>query len=971
MSKGMAGLGAAVSLLSMLLWKRCLLLGVMLFPPVPAMGDPKERVLWTTSRILDTPDPPLSLRTRPAFPHLRFDHPLDVALYPDRERLVVLQIRGKMYLFPNDESVEEAQLFFDLRKHEPELQDAYGVTFDPNFAHNRFVYLSYTLKGKKPNGTRVSRFKVTNTEPPQIDPASEEILITWLAGGHNGACLKFGPEGYLYISTGDGAGPNPPDTHRTGQDCSDLLSSILRIDVHPEDRSRPYVVPPDNPFVDRAGVRPEIWAFGFRNPWKMAFDGKTGDLWVGDVGWDVWELVFNVKKGANYGWSIMEGSQPINRDVKLGPAPISPPTYEHPHSEARSVTGGYVYEGKAFAELQGGYVYGDYNTGKFWVLHYRDENVQSVREIADSNLRVVTFGEDGDGDLLIVDYGGTLHRLERNPSAGQKHPPFPGKLSETGLFSSLENHKPAPGVIPYKINAERWADGALSERLLGIPGEGQIEDAGPWNLPEGSVVAKTLSLETEIGNPESRLRIETQILHRHATGWKAYTYAWNDEETEATLVPPDGGERILTILDPKIPGGHRSQRWKFLSRVNCMSCHNGRGGVTRALNSAQLNRDIGIDGEAKNQLERMQSQGFFRTTVNLKVPPTAHPFDERLDLDLRARTYLHLNCSSCHRPNGGGLVPMNLGIGQTLAKTGTLNEDPVRGDFGIPGSKVIAPGDPYKSMLYYRMATLGSGRMPHLASTEVDVKGLDLIHRWIKSLPAAKGPWSDALKELAAAPSNPSYRRLVREFLAREGGGLALMQAMGPKGPLHARRVKLARLAVDLAPENAGLFDRFLPPQERRTGTRKDFRVILALQGDIARGLATFDRSLATSCLVCHQLGEKGKAIGPSLEQIAAQRSPREILEGLLEPSKTVARDYLAHTVQTMDGEVTVGIIKKRTDKELALLDLSGATKVIDVTQVKTVTPHPQSLMPEGLLEPLTNQEIADVLAFLKGLGKE
>lgn len=965
----MVELADLVSLLAMSPWSRWLLIGMLVLgAPVPVIGQSNERVPWMTSRLLDTPEPPLALRTRPAFPNLRFDHPLDVAPYPDGERLAIVQLRGKIYLFPNDESVEEAQLFFDIRKHEPQLQDAYGITFDPNFERNRYVYLSYILKGKKPDGSRVSRFKVTNTEPPQIDPESEEILITWLAGGHNGACLKFGPDGYLYISTGDGAGPNPPDTHRTGQDCSDLLSSILRIDVHPENGSRPYAVPPDNPFVGQANVRPEIWAFGFRNPWKMAFDGKTGDLWVGDVGWDVWELVFNVQKGANYGWSIMEGSQPINQDVKLGPAPISPPTYEHPHSESRSITGGYVYTGKQFPELEGGYVYGDYNTGKFWVLHYRDEKVQAVRDLANSNLRIVTFGEDGEGELLIVDYGGTLHRFERNPEAGVKRLPFPTKLSKTGLFSSVPQHKPAPGVLPYAINVERWSDGATTERLLGIPGEGQIEDVGQWNLPENSVVAKTLSLETEVGNPESSLRIETQVLHRHATGWKAYTYAWDDEGTDATLVPPDGGERILTVLDPKVPGGHRIQRWKFQSRVNCLSCHNGRGGVTRGLNSAQWNREGRIDGKRENQLDALQRLGVFKTSVNRQVSPTAHPFDERLSLDLRARTYLDVNCSSCHRPNGGGLVPMHLGRGQTLAKTGTLNADPVRGDFGISGAKVIAPGAPHKSTLYYRMATLGSGRMPHLVSSEVDVKGLDLIHRWIKSLPTAEDPWSDALEELVAAPSDPSYRKLVQTFLAQEGGVLALMKALDERGPLHQRRVEVARLAVELAPKSAGLFDRFLPSPERRASSRKDPRVILALKGDGARGKTVFDRVLAASCLVCHQHGENGRPIGPSFDEIA-KREPGQILEGLLEPSKSIAPDYAAHTLQTKDGKVAVGIIIKRTDQKVELLDLSGERQSFAAKDLQKVTAYPQSLMPAGLLAPLTNQEIADVLAFIKALA--
>ena len=213
--------------------------------------------------------------------------------------------------------------------------------FHPKFEENRYCYVCYTLQQKEakpenlPDGSRVSRFKVTDADPPRIDPASEEIVITFQGGGHNGGDLHFGPDGMLYISTGDGAGPNPPDPLNTGQDCSDLLSSILRIDVDKKDAGKNYAVPKDNPFVGMKDVRPEIWAYGFRNPWRMSFDRKTGDLWVGDVGWELWEMVYKIEKGGNYGWSIIEGRQPVKPDQKIGPTPIRPPTIELSHTIAR------------------------------------------------------------------------------------------------------------------------------------------------------------------------------------------------------------------------------------------------------------------------------------------------------------------------------------------------------------------------------------------------------------------------------------------------------------------------------------------------------------------------------------------------------------------------------------------------------------------------------------------------------------
>ena len=186
---------------------------------------------------------------------------------------------------------------------------------------------------------------MADTEPPAIDATSETTIITWLSGGHNGCCLKFGLDGCLYISTGDGSGPNPPDSRRAGQDISNLLSCILRIDVDHADDGKSYRIPAENPFIDLKGARPEIWAYGLRNPWRMSVDRKTGDLWVGDVGWELWEMLNRIERGGNYGWSVMEGRQPTNPEWPRGPTPILPPTIDVPHSESSSITDGLTYYG--------------------------------------------------------------------------------------------------------------------------------------------------------------------------------------------------------------------------------------------------------------------------------------------------------------------------------------------------------------------------------------------------------------------------------------------------------------------------------------------------------------------------------------------------------------------------------------------------------------------------------------------------
>ncbi|MCH9653557.1 MAG: PQQ-dependent sugar dehydrogenase, partial [Planctomycetes bacterium] len=273
----------------------------------------QERVSWTTSRIKGTPEPSLPYETERAFPNLKFNQPLAIATAPSQKRFFVAERKGKIFSFPyEDQKTSQTDLFFDLKERVKDLNEIYGITFHPQFEKNRFVYICYVLKAGLQEGTRVSRFKVSETDPPRCDPNSEEIIINWLSGGHNGGCLRFGPDGYLYISTGDGGPASPPDIHNSGQDVGNLLSCVLRIDVNRvgKDRfgkDRLYSIPSDNPFVNEPGARPEIWAFGFRNPWKMCFHPENGDLWVGDVGWELWELVYRVEKGGNYGWSIREG----------------------------------------------------------------------------------------------------------------------------------------------------------------------------------------------------------------------------------------------------------------------------------------------------------------------------------------------------------------------------------------------------------------------------------------------------------------------------------------------------------------------------------------------------------------------------------------------------------------------------------------------------------------------------------------
>lgn len=713
-----------------------------------------KRTLWTTSRVKGSPDPPNPFRTEVAFPHLRFEQPLELTVAPGIDRLFVVERFGKIFSFEVNREATEAELLIDLKK------TTYGLAFHPRFQDNGYFYVTYVLDPIKtlPKGTRISRFRVRSDNPYQADPDSETIIFEWPSGGHNGGCLRFGPDGYLYIATGDGSGI--ADELDTGQDVSDLLASILRIDVDRPDPGRNYGIPKDNPFVGRKGARAEIWAYGLRQIWKMNFDRQNGNLWAGEVGQDLWEMIYLIQPGGNYGWSVQEGSHPFRPDRRLGPSPILKPVVEHGHADFRSITGGFVYRGERLPEMVGTYVYGDYDTGRIWGFRHEGDQVSDHRELVDTSFRIIDFGQTHQGELYVMDFiGGRIHRLVRSPVVHQPNR-FPLRLSQTGLFSSVREHKPAPGLIPYSVNSELWSDAALKERWIAIPGDSQVEfdtveypqpaPGAPlgWRFPDGTVIVKTFSLELEAGNPDSVHRVETRLLHQEALGgteevgdqyWKGYSYVWNEDQTDATLVGTRGLDRTYTIADPGAPGGKREQVWRFPSRAECTLCHTVPAKYVLGLNTLQMNKEHDYGWTTANQLEVLHRLGVF--TEPLPKSPSELPriynhLDRNHSLDERARAYLHSNCAHCHQKWGGGNADFLLHANISLEETRTLGVTPGHGDFDIAEGRLLAPGDPDRSLILYRMTKLGLGRMPHIASNMVDREAVELIREWISSLPA-------------------------------------------------------------------------------------------------------------------------------------------------------------------------------------------------------------------------------------------
>ena len=711
-----------------------------------------KRVPFNGSRVNGAPGPPAPCITQSAFPKLKFYEPLAMTTIPGTDRLVIAERKGKIFSFANDRQTDQQELLIDLEK------TVYGVTFHPKYHSNGYVYVTYIVDPEKPSpqGSRLSRFQSKPDDRLHVDKTSEQVILEWPSGGHNGGCIAFGPDGFLYLTTGDGSGI--ADELQTGQNVGDLLAAILRIDVDHQAGGKNYAVPKDNPFVNTPDARPEIWAYGLRQAWKFSFDRQSGEMWAGEVGQDLWEMVYKIEKGGNYGWSVSEGTHPFRPERKLGPTPILKPVIEHPHSDFRSITGGFVYRGSRLKDLVGAYVYGDYDTGKIASLRYDGGKLTAATELVDTPLRIVTFGEDAAGEIYIVDFiGGGLHLLAPAPKA-EPVADFPRRLSDTGLFADTASHQPAPGVIPYSVNSELWSDGAIKSRFIALPGDAKIEfetveypqpaPGAPrgWRFPNGAVIVKTFSLEMEPGNPESRRRLETRLLHVERTPgteevgdqvWRGYTYVWNDAQTDADLLDKQGLDRTYTIRDPNVAGGKRQQTWHFPSRAECTLCHTMPAKYVLGLNTLQLNKDHQYDGVSLNQLDAFQQMGLFHEPLPVtpdKLPRLVDHKNPQQNLDRRARSYLHSNCSHCHMKWGGGNAEFQLLATLPLSETGTLNVRPGHGGFEIDRPGIIVPGDPARSMIAFRMAKLGLGRMPHIASSIVDEQAVKLIGEWIREL---------------------------------------------------------------------------------------------------------------------------------------------------------------------------------------------------------------------------------------------
>ncbi|MDE0738501.1 MAG: PQQ-dependent sugar dehydrogenase [Planctomycetota bacterium] len=746
--------------------------------PEPVKFDTSRFVPVNTFNLLGSPDPLPPLVVEKAFPSLSFIRPVALTNAGDGSgRIFVLDQPGLVYVFPEDNDVKKAEVFLDvsekilspLKSKPGHPEDGLlGLAFHPDYKNNGIFFTYYTApsalkappapKGKPQKvlgKSIISRWKVSK-DPDKADAASEVVLfeVEQPYGNHNGGSLEFGPDGMLYVPFGDGGLRDDP--HANGQNLSTLLATVVRIDVDRKDPGKEYAIPPDNPFVGEAGkkfgegTRGEIWAYGFRNPWRMAFDSLTGDLWLGDVGQNLWEEIDIVNRGGNYGWKIREGKHAFEnaKDAKSTGQPFSEPVWEYKRADGRSITGGLVYRGKKLPELYGTYFYGDFATFNIWGLRYDGKKVTSNSLIARSQLPVTAYGETEAGEVYILSFEGAagedtrklkfgqvfnlqkggIYRFARRAVAEKKGKPqkFPRKLSETGFFTNMKTLEAAPGLIPFDVNVPLWSDGAAKERYIALPIGGKVKfsSTGHWQFPVGTVMVKTFSL----GDAK---RLETRLMVHSDRGWDGYTYLWNDERTEAQLL--DSALR----RDYKV-GKDGAQQWYYPSRSDCNSCHTKVAGFVLGVNTHQLNRVLDYGGEKTNQLAALSNLGIFDSKVGKPSDHPAYPDwnGKGGDGGALARAYLDVNCSVCHAPGGTGVAKADLRFNTPLDKTGILNAEPVQKRFTVEGSRVVLPGQPKKSELLLRMMLEGNGRMPTIASSKIDEKAVKVIKRWIRKLPA-------------------------------------------------------------------------------------------------------------------------------------------------------------------------------------------------------------------------------------------
>ena len=364
-----------------------------------------------------------------AFPGVTFRSPVEAVAAPGQPgRVYVVEqgIGGRARIQTLADGDAEATTFLDIdsRVLQSGEQGLLGLAFHPDYEANGRFFVHYSASG--PRRGVVAEYARREGSPLEADPSSERVVleVPQPFSNHNGGKIAFGPDGYLYVSLGDGGSGNDPQNN--AQNLGNLLGTILRLDIDDAPAGAAYGVPADNPFVGVAGARDEIYAYGLRNVWKFSFDAETGALWAGDVGQNRWEEIDLVEAGANYGWRPVEGPDCTGLQPGCDPADYAAPVFFYPHNASGgfSITGGFVYRGSRLPTLAGRYLYGDFVSDRLWELDI-ESTTASASLITSSVPSIASINPDWDGEPLVVSYQGSIFRLV-DPSVASEAAPDGG-----------------------------------------------------------------------------------------------------------------------------------------------------------------------------------------------------------------------------------------------------------------------------------------------------------------------------------------------------------------------------------------------------------------------------------------------------------------------------------------------------------------------------------------------------------------
>ncbi|NOZ52219.1 MAG: hypothetical protein GXP08_03585 [Gammaproteobacteria bacterium] len=653
---------------------------------------------------------------------------------------------GRILQFDNNALVTETTVFLDISTQVASGGELglLGMAFHPDYASNGYLYLYYTHNTSSGQlQSKISRFNVIN----QAWEEQNLLTLNQPYSNHNGGNIAFGPQGYLYIGLGDGGSGNDPQGH--GQNTRTLLGAMLRIDV---DNGLPYRIPSTNVFVGRALCNtpdtitnaqncPEIYAWGLRNPWRWSFDNTDGTLWLGDVGQGAREEINIIQPGKNYGWKIMEGTicRPGEKNCETTGLTLPEIDYDHVNGN-QSVVGGYVYRGNDYqlSFLHATYLYADTYSGRIWGLR-NTETGYINRELAIHNNLIYSFAQANNGDLFVISptfsagSGNNIYKIvadsgnDDNTDAATQ---IPALLSQTGCVNEFDPTLPADGVISYEINSPLWSDNAEKQRFFAIPNEQKIEVTKDGDLvfPVGSVLMKHFLLNSKL--------IETRLLMRHENTWGGYSYEW--------FYDNDGNAIDAQLLDNTKTKVIDGQNWLYPSQIQCFECHTQAAAITLGPETRQLNRSKTFNrtGITANQLVTFNTIELFSQTINpiLLSEKLFSLHDNLASFQLRAKSYLHSNCSHCHQAGGPAPTDIDLRFTTPFGSMELCNKRPLSNSLGVPDIKLIDPTGTYtnpNSVIPLRMASADTAiRMPPLAVEINHTTAIDVIKNWINDVTA-------------------------------------------------------------------------------------------------------------------------------------------------------------------------------------------------------------------------------------------